>query len=89
MELYEAEIDGKLVALLYEGEGRPCHLYVGLPAFDVVVIDVLFPNPVKASAELRCTLGYGPACDFLHQFSVPYESQLWHLNHDGPPNGTR
>lgn len=85
MDLFESEIDGKHVALLYSGEGQPVHLVIRLMIADHDVVDDLFPNPVVVSATLRDELGYGPACDFLRLHGIPKTSRLWDLNHSGPP----
>lgn len=85
MQMFESTIDGLEVILLYQGEDRPVHLYVRVIAFDLVRIDEEFPNPVVASAFLRAELTYQDARQFLEMHGVPTSSQLWHLNHDGPP----
>lgn len=87
MNCFESIIDGKEVAILYESDFEPCTLYVRYLEMDVVRHNHdEFVNAKQLSASLACTLGYGPACDFLHQHSVPYSSTLWDLNHSGPPN---
>lgn len=85
MQSLEGHFDGKDVVLLYQGEDKPVHLHVSYPAFDIVTYDREFPNPVMASAHLRCALTYKEACTFLATHGIPKSSQLWHLNHDGPP----
>lgn len=77
--------DDKRVAILYEGEGKPCYLQISYLKFGFMKIDDVFPNPAMLSASLRCEMGYGFCRDFLEAHKVPYTSQLWHLNHDGPP----
>lgn len=87
MQVLEGEIENKTVILLYEGEDRPVHLYVRLDVqgFSVVRLDDEFPNPSKASAFLVAELGYRDACAFLASHDIPKTSQLWNLNHNGPP----
>lgn len=85
MQSYESEIDDKTIVLLYQGEDKPVHLQVGYQDFDLIIIDDEFANPVIASAHLRSALTYQGACAFLALHGIPKSSQLWHLNHDGPP----
>jgi hypothetical protein len=82
-QLMHAFVENFEVNLLYEGEDKPCYLRIALPAFGIVNIDDVFPNPRMASATLACTLTYGPACEFLHLHDVPSSSRLWDLNHSG------
>ncbi len=85
MESFESIVDGKQVIVLYDGDDKPAHLYVRFIEFDHVMIDDDFRSIKQLSAQLACSLLYGPACDFLHEHNVPYSSALWDLNHSGPP----
>lgn len=87
MQILEGLIDNREIVLIYQGEDRPCHLYVRLTVqdFSTVRLDDEFPNPSKASAFLVSELGYRDACAFLNQHGIPKSSQLWNLNHNGPP----
>lgn len=85
MQSFEGHIDGKDIVLLYQGEGKPVHLMIAYADFDLIKIDDEFANPVVASAHLRAELTYQGACEFLATHGIPKSSQLWHLNHDGPP----
>lgn len=85
MQIFESTLEGKEVVLLYEDDYSPCHLYVRLVDFDIVRLDAEFKNARMLSALLASELLYGPACEFLSQHGIPKTSQLWDLNHSGPP----
>lgn len=83
--LLTGSCEDKRVAILYEGEGKPCYLQISYPKLGFMVIDDVFPNPTMLSAALRCEVGAGPSRILLEAHGIPHTSQLWHLNHDGPP----
>ena len=87
MQTFHSEnIDGREVMVLYQGNDKPCHLFVRyVEPINMVVVDREYPNPRMLSADLVARLLYKFACDFLYDHEVPPDSQLWHLNHDGYP----
>lgn len=88
--LITGSFEGKDVTILYEGEDKPCLMSIRYPVFDITRFDAdYFNNPVKLSASLRCEMGYMFCRDLLEAHDIPYTSQLWHLNHDGPPKNDR
>jgi hypothetical protein len=84
MRILEGIIDNKKISIIYEGTGLPSYMRVEiLSPRNIVVCDKIFANPIMLSASFVSEVGYGPACDFLHNHDIPKESQLWHLNHSG------
>lgn len=82
---FSGVVDGREVHVIYEGEDRPVYLMSRLIVADHTAVDEVFGNLRQASAVLRGELGYGPAYRVLEQSGIPRTSQMWHLNHDGPP----
>lgn len=85
IEIVDTTQDGYRITIWYDGEDKPCYLKSEIISYGIVRIDDVFPNPVKASAHLASEVGYGPACGILNRAGIPKTSQLWHLNHSGPP----
>jgi hypothetical protein len=85
MEFFSEQIGAETITLIYDGEDKPCHLAIRNDKLSLVIVDAEFANPKVLSAELVCHLGYGNACDFLGRCAIPTTSQLWDLNHNGPP----
>lgn len=52
------------------------------------ILDQEYPNAVSASADIRDTLGLGPAIDLLTAMGIDTNSALWDLNHSNPHRRT-
>jgi hypothetical protein len=85
MQTLSGIYDGKEIVVLYEGEGRPVHVYCRIVAHDIVRLDDTFESVSKASAFIASELSMMFAYRFLHEHNVNPKSRLWDLNHTGYP----
>lgn len=67
------------VSILSDNDFGEVYLVVSYD--NIIIIDDVFHNPLKASATLRDAIGFGPAKDLLVSSNVPRSHPIWDLNH--------
>ena len=82
--LFETHSGPYEVKVLFEGDDRPCMLSIRFVPGDVIMSEGEFRNARMLSAQLRDTLGLGPAIEVLGHWCISPNSDLWDLNHSNP-----
>ncbi len=78
--LFTGLIDGHCVSVLLGP--KACILRIHHDGLDVLRRNGRYTNARALSADLRATLGFGPALALLDTMAVPHDSDLYDLNQD-------